>query len=185
MQLHVSSSSCLVDERTSSSSGDTMSGPGAWPSTHHGHSWNCPDPARAHARYCPLWPLSLALCTASGPVQKPAPSSSCLGSMGSPGRQPEPCLGARLGHRRWSYAPHVLTTARGLHAQSQAADHVALTTCQMGCTESNSLEEPGYGVASEFCPAFPRVPSEGVSVRNLAPLLLQTPFPLGPVGLHS
>ncbi|XP_047556681.1 serine/threonine-protein kinase WNK2 isoform X2 [Lutra lutra] len=37
------------DERPSSSSGDTMSGPSAQPSSHRGHSWNRPSPA--HARF--------------------------------------------------------------------------------------------------------------------------------------
>ncbi|XP_036897265.1 serine/threonine-protein kinase WNK2 isoform X12 [Sturnira hondurensis] len=38
-------------EHTSNSSGDIVSGPGAWPSTYHSHSWNCPGPASAHTRF--------------------------------------------------------------------------------------------------------------------------------------
>ena len=98
LQPHVPSPSCLIGEHTSSSSGDTMSGPGTWPCTYHSHSWNCPGPAFAHARYCPLWPLIPTLCTASGPVQKPAFSSSFLESLGSLNKQLKPCLGTTLGH---------------------------------------------------------------------------------------
>lgn len=68
LQPHVPSPSCLIGEHTSSSSGDTMSGPGTRPSTYHSHSWNCPGPAFAHTRYFPLWPLIPTLCTASRPV---------------------------------------------------------------------------------------------------------------------
>ncbi|XP_053518631.1 serine/threonine-protein kinase WNK2 isoform X10 [Artibeus jamaicensis] len=48
-QLKVVASS--TGEHTSSSSGDTMSGPGTWPSAYHSHSWNCPGLASAHTRF--------------------------------------------------------------------------------------------------------------------------------------
>lgn len=150
MQPHVSSPSCLVDEHTSSNSGDTMSGPGVWPSTHHCHSWNCPGPTCAHARYCPLWPLSPTLCTASGPVQKPAPCSCFLGFLGSPGQQPKPCLGARLEHSGWADGSHILSATCGQHARPQAVGPVALSDhLPDGCAELNSPEALGCGVASQ------------------------------------
>ena len=149
--------SCLVDEHISNSNGDAMSGPGTQCRTHRGHSWSCLSPSCAHARYCPLLPPSPTF----GPVWKPDPSSSVLGSLGSPGRQPEPQRGAKPGGSRCASPPCVLPANCGQHARPQAADHVALclTTCQWKTL--NSLEESGCGLASESCPAGSWVPSQG------------------------
>lgn len=149
--------SCLIDEHISNGNGDAMSGPGTQPCTHRGHSWSCLSPSCAHARYCPLLPPSPTF----GPVWKPDPSSSVLGSLGSPGRQPEPQRGAKPGRSRCASPPCVLQANCGQHARPQAADHVALclTTCQWKTL--NSLEESGCGLASESFPVCSWVPSQG------------------------
>lgn len=119
-QPHVPSSSCLVDERPSSSSGDTMSDPSAQPSSHRGRSWNHPSPA--HARYCPFRPPSPTLCPASGPVRNPVPTPRVLGALGSAGGQPAPRPRAGLGCGR-----RVLAATCGQRAWPQTANHVALS----------------------------------------------------------
>lgn len=132
-----------------------MSGPGTQPSTHRGHSRSCPSPACAHARYSPLLPPSPTLCTAFRPVWKPAPSSSVLGALGSPGWQSE--------LPRHASTPHVPAAARGQHVRPRAADHIALclTTCQVERTGLNSLEKWGCGLASGSCCTCPQVTSWG------------------------
>lgn len=128
-----------LDDHTSSRNGDAMSGPSARPSVYHGHSWSRPGLACAHTRYCPLQPSSPTLCSASGSVQRPAPSSSVLGALGSPEwparglGQLEPCPG--------SCAASVPGATCRQHTWPLAAHHIALCPATGQVGHSEPLEE--------------------------------------------